>query len=309
MKILKIRFRGLQASIAGAAAGLVVLAAPCRAQSARAPAAPASTAFGSYVLDSIGDYFANWFIRSERAREEQPHWITPLVTTTPRLEQEIRFDQNWQGLPHGVGQNNSTGRIELIPTEDTELILGIPPYIAKSKYKKPPATHGMDGWGDVSFLFKYRLLAANEEKGNCIVTAFLGITTPTASKRLGAGHAVYAPTIAFGKGWGDFDFQSTLGVAFPNGGEDRLGMPLTFNTALQYRVLKKIWPELEFNYTWWPNGERTGQNSLIITPGVIFGRLPIWRTLGFTIGGGYQFAVTRHRLFDNAWLLSARLPF
>ena len=27
---------------------------------------------------------------------EQPHWITPLVTVTPRLEQELRYDFSWQ---------------------------------------------------------------------------------------------------------------------------------------------------------------------------------------------------------------------
>src|SRR5438477_5012549 len=27
------------------------------------------------------------------AKESQPHWMTPVVTVTPRLEQEFRYDQ------------------------------------------------------------------------------------------------------------------------------------------------------------------------------------------------------------------------
>jgi hypothetical protein len=263
----------------------------------------------------IVDYFQNWFVRSEKARATQPHWITPLVTTTPRLEQEFRFDQSWQSLTHGQAAS-ITGpfRLELIPTETTEVILSSPPYVARSKYpnsryfpKKP--SHGLDGWGDVSFLVKYRILAANEENGNYILTAFMSVSAPTGSKRNGSGHAIYTPTIAGGKGWGDFNFQTTLGVSFPDGGSDRLGMPLAWNTTFQYRILQKFWPELEFNYTWWPDGDRAGENQLFILPGIVIGRLPIWRTLGFTIGSGFQFAVTRHRTYDNAWLLSARLPF
>src|SRR5438105_12027642 len=29
------------------------------------------------------------------AKESQPHWMTPVVTVTPRLEQEFRYDQRF----------------------------------------------------------------------------------------------------------------------------------------------------------------------------------------------------------------------
>lgn len=32
--------------------------------------------------------------RVDQAKEEQPHWLTSVVTTTPRLEEEFRFDQS-----------------------------------------------------------------------------------------------------------------------------------------------------------------------------------------------------------------------
>ncbi|HEX2943327.1 MAG TPA: hypothetical protein VHO91_19900, partial [Rhodopila sp.] len=38
---------------------------------------------------NIPDYFAHWFDRVRVAQASQPHWMTPLVTVTPRLEQEV----------------------------------------------------------------------------------------------------------------------------------------------------------------------------------------------------------------------------
>src|ERR1700678_3452501 len=49
----------------------------------------------------VGDYFANWFDRVEAAQASQPHWMTPLVTVTPRLEQEVRYDQYWESRGNG----------------------------------------------------------------------------------------------------------------------------------------------------------------------------------------------------------------
>ncbi len=168
---------------------------------------------------------------------------------------------------------------------------------------------GSDSFGDWTALVKYRLLSANEENGNYILTLFMGFSAPTGNDGNSEGHAMYTPTIAFGKGWGDFDFQSTVGVAFPDGGLDRLGMPLTYNTAFQYRIAKVVWPEFEVNYTWYPDGEHTGKNQVYLTPGVVLGRFPLLDRLGATIGAGMQVAVTKFAKYHNNWVLSARLPF
>ena len=37
-------------------------------------------------------YFADWFARVDKSKGEQPHWVTPVATTTPRLEEEYRYD-------------------------------------------------------------------------------------------------------------------------------------------------------------------------------------------------------------------------
>src|SRR5947209_6810900 len=82
----------------------------------------ASSAFGE-----------TWFERSDRVKAEQPHWLTPLATTTPRLEQEVRYDIVWQQPPGGdwfENIGNSKG-LELIPIDNVEVIVGIPPYLAR----------------------------------------------------------------------------------------------------------------------------------------------------------------------------------
>ncbi|MGB2664670.1 MAG: hypothetical protein WAK48_11735 [Candidatus Acidiferrum sp.] len=50
---------------------------------------------------SQGGFFHDWFFDGGRDQSEQPHWMTPLATTTPRLEQEFRYDIQTQ--PHNSG--------------------------------------------------------------------------------------------------------------------------------------------------------------------------------------------------------------
>ena len=249
---------------------------------------------------------SGWFARSDRNKEEQPKWVTPLATTTPRLEQEVRYDIVWQEL--GGGRNvtnigNSKG-LELIPFDRTEVIVSIPPYFTRNF---PSATP--DGFGDFSWLVKYRLLTANEKAGNYIVTAFLGGALPTGSSRNGAEHATLTPTVAYGKGWGDFDIQGTFGITFPVADATTIGTPIAWNNAFQYRVAKKLWPELEINTTFFPNGARAGNKQVFLTPGVVIGRIPLNHRLGLTFGVGVQIAATRFHTSNHNAIYSVRLPF
>ncbi|HEV3110416.1 MAG TPA: hypothetical protein VGY99_07965 [Candidatus Binataceae bacterium] len=325
-----IRFRGAVA-VAAALFALLARPHPVLAQNAPAPNAQQSTTATSTTTatgaqstattltapqstNPIVEYFLDWFPRVTRIQSEQPHWVTPLVTVTPRLEEEVRYDQFFQSLAHGKTTDNYGGGkgLELIPFQNTEVILGFPAWISHGGTK----VHGTkkkiapsDGWADETFLVKYRLLSANEEKGNYILTAFMGFSAPTGDAANSNGHAIFTPTIAGGKGWGNFDVQSTLGVSFPLGGEDRLGMPLVSNTAFQYRVYRYFWPEFEVNYTWWPNGARTGINQVFLTPGLLIGRIPLHDRIGLTFGAGYQVAVTHQPQYNHSVILTARIPF
>jgi len=247
-----------------------------------------------------------WLARVSATQAEQPHWITPLATVTPRLEQEIRYDNFWEdGLSGGASLTNYDGAkgLELIPVRRVEIILGVPPYIVHHN------SGARDGIGDTPFLLKYRILSRNESHGNYILTAFLGITAATATNGNGTGHGSVAPTLAFGKGWRDFDFQSTWGTSIPIGAVSRIGTPIFANNAFQYRVFRKFWPEMEVNSTWWSNGAKAGKKQVFLTPGIVYGRVPLHNRVGLTLGAGFQIAATRFHTFNHNIILSVRMPF
>jgi hypothetical protein len=266
-----------------------------------------STNQTSALSSAGGGYFSDWFARVTKIQSEQPHWITPISTVTPRLEEEVRYDQSWETTSSGTRLTSFGGGkgLELIPADNVEVILGVPAWQSRNKGDE------VDGFADESFLVKYRLASANEENGDYIATAFLGLQVPTGSKDNTTDHYTVTPTLAGGKGWGDFDIQSTFGVGLPDEGAAPAGAgtPLQLNTALQYRIIKVLWPEMDVNYTYWPNGEHTGKNQVFLTPSFIVGRLPIWERVGMTIGIGYQVAVTDKPTYDHNFILSVRVPF
>jgi hypothetical protein len=119
--------------------------------------------------------------RVTATQNEQPHWVTPLVTVTPRLEQELRTDFVHQYNPHGFAiwnYDNSKG-LEFIPERHIEILINMPPWFNRSNGEP-------DGWGDISFNSKFRILARNEEHGNAIVTAFFAASVPTGENGNGA---------------------------------------------------------------------------------------------------------------------------
>lgn len=251
------------------------------------------------------EYFANWFARVDKTKDEQPHWVTPLATTTPRLEEEYRYDQVWQTNAKGITADNYGGGkgLELIPQEKVELIFNVPPYLVHHDAAV------RDGFGDVAFLVKYRLLSANEQHGKYILTAFLGWSLPTGQYKNGALHAVITPTIAYGKGFGNFDLQGTFGVGLPMADTNLVGRSYAWNNTFQYRVFRKFWPEVELNSTFFQDGKNDGQKQNFVTPGVVLGRFRLWRRVGLAFGGGYQIATTHFHTSNHNAILSVRLPF
>jgi len=251
------------------------------------------------------NYFSNWFERVDKTQAEQPHWITPLATTTPRLEEEYRYDQLWQTNAKGITTDNYDGGkgLELIPFEKVEVIFNVPPYIDHNN----PADK--NGWGDAAFLVKYRLLSANEQHGSYILTAFLGWSVPTGQYSNGALHAIITPTIAYGKGFGNFDVQGTFGVALPVADTNLIGRNYLLNNTFQYRILRKLWPEVELNSAFFQDGKNDGRKQNFVTPGLVIGRFHVGKRLGFSIGGGYQIATTHFHTNNHNAILSIRFPF
>lgn len=261
----------------------------------------------------------------------QPGWMTPLVTVTPRLEQEFRADlydqQNGTGS-QGNGQHivNYGGpggfRVELIPAWNWEVILATPPYETATGPKGD--AQGPGDWP--AFLVKYRFLSANKENGDYIVTGFFQMSDPLGTPGKISNNVLTAqPTLAVGKGFGDFDIQSTVSVQIPvsalasSGDTPEMNMtnfgdPILWNTSFQYNLLQYLWPELEVNYEYWPNGEHTGLNQVMLTPGIIFGRFKIGqdtpsRAINLNFGIGYQVAVTENPVTENNIVATARITF
>jgi hypothetical protein len=184
-----------------------------------------------------------------------------------------------------------------------------------------------EGPGDwPAFLVKYRIAAANEQNGNYIVTAFFQMSDPQGTAGKISNNVLTAqPTLAFGKGWGDFDIQSTLSTQIPVGGlaspgnsaamnMTNFGDPFLWNTTFQYHVFEYFWPELEVNYEYWPNGEHQGLNQVLLTPGLILGRFKIGmdsptRPINLIVGAGYQIAVTANPVTQNNFVGTVRVTF
>ena len=134
---------------------------------------------------------------------------------------------------------------------------------------------------------------------------------------------VAQPALAFGKGWGDFDIQSTISTQIPvdsigpkpkTGTTERnFGDPVLLNTAFQYHLFQYFWPELEVNYMYWPNGTHAGWNQLL-TPGLILGRFKLandtpTRPVNLITGAGYQVAVTPNPVTQNNFVETIRVTF
>ena len=249
--------------------------------------------------------FHSWLRMAEQAQATQPDWLSPLATTSGRLKQEFRFDTWDQPAPGGntTYQLGGNKGLEFITSSRTQVLLGVPSYNLVSP-NGPPA-----GFGDLPLMLKIRIASAERSEGNYLLTFILGATAPTGSHRYGAGDAVLTPTLAFGKGWGRFDAQSTFGANLPAGNTTKLGRQLQWNAAFQYQAAWKLWPELEVNSTFYETGKNSGNKQVFLTPGLGFGRVRIGGRFRFSSAAGMQIAATRFHTYNHRWIFSERFSF
>jgi hypothetical protein len=265
---------------------------------------------------SSGSWVARYQARVTATQSAQPHWITPLVTVTPRLEQEGRTDfvrQTNQKRENTWNLGNGKG-LEIIPARRIELLFNLPPFFDRGNGAR-------DGFGDVSFNSKFRIFARNEEHGNAILTAFLAATVPTGKNGNGSCCAVVTPTLAGGKGWGLLALTSTFGGTLPVSNAKGLGHTILWNNVAQYKLAKAgparlFWPEVEVNSSFFSGGANDGKIATFATPGIVIGRIPLAHNpdgtpgrLGLTFGAGEQIALTHFHTFNHGIVLTLRLPF
>jgi hypothetical protein len=320
----------------GAAVGAAMSLAPVGAHAQNAPSpyslpvkAPPTNGYPGDPASA--NPILSWLDMVSATQAAQPSWMTPLVTVTPRLEQEFRFDfysqQNGTGS-QGNGQHiDSYGgpggpKVEFIPAWNWEITLATPPYETATGPKGDA-----QGWGDwPAFVAKYRFISANQQNGDYIVTGFFQMTDALGTPgKISTDVLTAQPTLAFGKGWGDFDIQSTVSVQIPVSGltvpgttaemnMKNFGDPILWNTTFQYHLFEYFWPELEVNYEYWPNGEHEGLSQVMLTPGIIFGRFKIGqdsptRPINLNFGVGYQVAVTSNPVIQNNLVATVRITF
>ena len=249
--------------------------------------------------------FRAWLHLADQVQASQPDWLSPLATTSGRLKQEFRYDI-WDQPATGGNRSYQFGGnkgLEVITSSRTQILLGVPTYTLVS----PNGPSG--GFGDLPLMLKFRISSAERTEGNYLVTFLLAATAPTGSHRYGAGEAVVTPTMAFGKGWGRLDVQSTLGVNLPAGDTAKMGRQVLWNTAFQYRAAWKLWPELEANSTFYKTGKYAGETQMFLTPGLGFGRAHLAGRFRLSSAVGVQIAATHFQTYNYRWMFSTRASF
>jgi len=264
----------------------------------------------------LGGYFDGWEARVAEALSSQPAWVPPLLTLSPLITELVRWDVNYQVLGTGADiLNLGSGKgVFLVPTTTNEVDVGLP------SYERRYGPHPSDGLGDYPFfLVKQRLLSANGDDGNYILTASLGAQAPAGAPSFTNHAYVIIPGILGGKGFGNLNIQAATRFAIPTSHGSTLGTAWTTDVTFQYHIPKLLlWPEFEINSTHWLGGmQHGGQNQLFLTFGAIIGAIPIGKTTALTFGAGYQFAVAPERrlepalipTYDHNFVFTGRLLF
>jgi len=258
-----------------------------------------------------GGFFNRWLARTSATQAKQPAWAVPLVTTYTGLIQVVRVDFTRQIAPALTDTwnfDNSKG-LNLVPWANTELVVDLPPYIEHNSTAK-------DGFGDFSFLAKYRIASGNQQHGSYTLSARVLTTIPTGSYKNGSTNASVQPNLGAGKGFGRFDVQTTLGATLPTGtpATTSSGRPMVWNTVAQYRIGRLFWPEIESNATFYKGGTNDGKTQEFITPGLIVGKCALRPSdpksrPGLAFGAGMQIATSQFHAYNHELVLTARWIF
>ncbi len=255
-----------------------------------------------------GNFYARYSAQTNAIQSKQPNWPPPLVTTYTGLFQVIRTDYTRQITPAHTDTwniDNSKG-VAFIPFNRTEFDINIPPYIFHNSTAK-------DGWGDMSFLGKFRVASGNEQHGHYVISVFALATVPTGQYKNGSTDASIAPNLAVGKGFGRLAIQTTAGTTLylDKPATTASGNPVAWNLAAQYHLNKYFWPEIESNATFYKGGANHGKTQEFITPGILFGKFKLHpedpkSRPGLTVGGGMQIATSQFHSYNHNVVLTAR---
>lgn len=262
---------------------------------------------GQLVLAQSG-FFKSWEDRVRATSARQPAWPVPILSPSAVIVQLARVDFLHQYTStHTETWNYDNGKgVNLIPFARTEVDINLPPYIQHNSPKI------RDGAGDISFVGKYRMFAANEG-GNYSSAVQVAFSVPTGSYKNGAAVSTITPTVVGGKGFGKFDVQSAIGGVLPTSSSKTVGRTISWNTVAQYRLGKYLWPELEANASYFHGGPNDGKSQVFLTPGLIVSKIKLRSDpkdrLGLVLGSGIQIATSHFHSYNHSVVLTGRLVF
>lgn len=273
----------------------------------------ASSAAGLHAQKS---WLARYEERVDATMDAQPHWIGPLVTSTPKVEEELRTDYTRQRNAQGFDTWNlgTSKGFQFVPLPRTQITFIPPPFIDHT------APRQRDGFGDVSFQLKYRVFGQNEQHRNYIVTAALNASVPTGKNGNGSCCALLTPLLEVGKGWGRFDVVSAGSGTLPVTNAKGPGESVAWNSVGQYHLTGgkgfQLWTEVESNTTFFEGGNNDGKAQSFVLPGLALRRITLshrpmiaGKRPTVTFSGGEQIAVTHFHTYDHALILTMHLPF
>ncbi len=256
------------------------------------------------------NFFARWESRTSATQARQPSWPPPLISPYPMLIQVFRADFTRQITPALTSTWNygASRGLNLIPGFNSEVDVYYAPYI---QHNTPKAK---DGFGDVGFLYKYRILSKNEKDGNYMLSVQLTATIPTGSHSNGSPDSSISPTLLSGKGFGKFNVISCLGGTLPTEETNKVGRSIAWNTAAQYHISKYVWPQLESNATWFFAGKNDGKKQNFVTPGILFSKFRLRPSdetsrVGVAFGAGMQIATSQFHTYNHELAFTSRLVF
>ena len=262
------------------------------------------------TLLSQDNFFAKWESRTTATQAKQPSWPPPLVSPYPMLIQVFRADFTRQITPtHTTTWNYGASRgLNLVPGFNSEVDVYYAPYL---QHNTPKAK---DGFGDVGFLYKYRILSRNEKDGDYMLSAQLTATIPTGSYSNGSPDSSISPTLLSGKGFGKFDVISCLGGTLPTEETNKVGRSIAWNTTAQYHLSKYVWPELESNATWFFAGKNHGKMQNFLTPGILFSKFKFHPSdetsrTGVAFGAAMQIATSQFHTYNHELAFTSRIVF
>ncbi|TFE65533.1 hypothetical protein A7Q09_02890 [Methylacidiphilum sp. Yel] len=254
-------------------------------------------------------WLGKWRKMAAETRDRQPKWLTPLVTSTARLEQRIRYDVYYETLPTGnKGWDFGSGKgVSLIVGPTIQFTFSLPEYLFF------PGQGRKDGFAGETFLVRNRIMASPEGQKNYCFSVQLQAVSPLGTTLPGPqNHWTWAPTLLFGKGWGNFSMQLNFGTRWTDGNNTNSALPYFYNVAFQYRIgyvtpTVEITSQSSFDQLYFINAP-----GLFVVPEVLIGRFAFKDDWKLYYGFGYQIGLnspTIEKKYANALIMKFHLLF